>query len=135
MKTFILTAVLLISLFSCSKGVEKPAVSISHYAGQVNNINEVVNKLMSETNVKLMHDMAAGVEETRAISCDQVHNECNAYYEFLNKVVNLTNDGELSPQDQATLEQYRNKLKVELKNSEVHIQKQWKEYINAEKRN
>lgn len=134
MKNLLLTAAMSIVLFSCSKSVEKPAVSISHYANQVNNINEVVNKLMNETNIKLMHDMADGVEETRAIGCDQVHNECNAYYEFLNKVVNVTNDGELSAEDRATLEQYRSKLNTEIKASELQIQKQWKDYINADKR-
>ncbi len=129
--------ILLISLIaiSCSKSVEKPAVSISHYSNQVFQINEVVNKLMNEPDVKVMNYMADGVESTRAIGCDAVGEECDAYYEFLNKVVNVTKDGELTDADRALLVELKTKLNVELKKSEVKIQSQWKEYINADKRN
>lgn len=119
---------------ACTKSVEKPAVSISHYSNQVFQINQVVNKLMNEKDVKTMNFMADGVEATRAIGCDAVGEECNAYYEFLNKVVNVTKDGELSPADRTLLEQYRLKLNTELNKSDLKIQQQWKEYINADKR-
>lgn len=121
-------------LISCTKGVEKPAVTIGQYSKQVVQINEVVNKLMNEPDVKVMNYMADGVEATRAISCDAVGEECNAYYEFLNKVVDVTKDGELSDADRAVLEKMQNRLQQELAKSDVKIQNDWKNYINAEKR-
>ncbi|MBC7712268.1 MAG: hypothetical protein H7177_02955 [Rhizobacter sp.] len=135
MKKLLPLMALMTLLFACAPRVEKPAVSISHYSKQVAQINEVVNKLMNETNIKLMHDMADGVEETRAIGCDAVGEECNAYYGFLSKVVTLTNDGDLSVADRAELEKMKKQLQVELKKSDVQIQKEWKDYINADKRN
>ena len=128
-----LIAILAISIFSfsCTKKVEKPAVTIGHYSKQVVQISEVVNKLMSETDVKVMNFMADGVESTRAIGCDAVGEECNAYYEFINKVVDVTKDGELSEKDRELLLQYRARVFAELKKSDVKIQMQWKEYINA----
>ena len=121
-------------LFSCSKSVEKPALTIGQYAKQVGQINAIVDKLMNEKDVVVMNYMADGVESTRAVGCDAVGEECNAYYEFLNKVVNVTKDSELSEVDRALLVQIRIKLNAELKKSDLKIQQQWKDYINAEKR-
>lgn len=133
MKSLFLLLFLALS-FSCSKSVEKPAVTIGHYSKQVVQINEVVNKLMNEPDVKVMNFMADGVEATRAIGCDAVGEECNAYYEFINKVVDVTKDGELSEKDRELLVQMQNKVRAELQKSDVIIQNQWKGYINAENR-
>lgn len=133
MKSLFLIMVLAFS-FSCTKSVEKPAVTIGHYSKQVVQINEVVNKLMSEPDIKVMNFMADGVEATRAIGCDAVGEECNAYYEFINKVVDVTKDGELSEKDRELLVQMQNKVRLELQKSDVIIQNQWKDYINAENR-
>lgn len=120
-------------LASCTKGIEKPAVTIGHYSKQSTQINEVVNKLMAEQDVKVMNFMADGVEATRAIGCDAVGEECNVYYEFINKVVNLTKDGELSIADREALVKIQNRLQVELQKSELKIQNDWKNYINSER--
>lgn len=124
---------ILVILASCSKGIEKPAITIGKYSKQSFQITEVVNKLMSEPDVKVMNKMADGVEATRAINCDAVGEECNVYYEFLNKVVDLTKDNELSEKDRSQLENLRKKLTIELEKSDLKIQDQWKQYINSEK--
>ena len=130
-QTFFL--LILVILASCSKGIEKPAITIGKYSNQSFQITEVVNKLMSEPDVKVMNKMADGVEATRAINCDAVGEECNVYYEFLNKVVDLTKDNELSEKDRSLLEKLRKKLTIELEKSDLKIQDQWKQYINSEK--
>lgn len=117
--------------FSCAKKIEKPALTIGQYSKQVVQINEVVNKLMAEPDVKVMNFMADGVEATRAIGCDAIAEECNAYYEFINKVVDLTKDGELSPKDREILVGMQKRVQAELKKSDVIIQQQWKSYINS----
>ncbi len=121
-----------IALSSCTKTIEKPAVTIGEYSKQVVQINEVVNKLMNEQDVKVMNYMADGVEATRAIPCDAVGEECNAYYGFLNKVVDLTKDNELSEADRKELVDQHKKLQIELQKSDVKIQQQWKDYINSQ---
>jgi hypothetical protein len=127
----ILVTLIMVFAFSCSKTIEKPAVTIGHYSKQVVQINEVVNKLMNEPDVKVMNFMADGLEATRAIGCDAVGEECNAYYELINKIVDLTKDKELSVPDREILTKMQAKLQVELKKSEVKIQQQWKDYINS----
>ena len=117
--------------FSCAKKIEKPALTIGQYSKQVVQINEVVNKLMAEPDVKVMNFMADGVEATRAIGCDAIAEECNAYYEFINKVVDLTKDGELSAKDREILVGMQKRVQAELKKSDVIIQQQWKDYINS----
>ncbi len=130
-----LLTILVIFLFvSCSKGVEKPAVTIAQHSKQVYQITEVVNKLLSEPNIKTMNLMADGVEATRAINCDSVGEECNAYYEFVNKVVDVTKDGNLTDADRKILLDLQKKLNVEISKSNIKIQNDWKNYINAEKR-
>lgn len=132
MKSVLLLSLTLALVVSCTKTVEKPALTIGQYSKQVVQINEVVNKLMNEQDVKVMNYMADGVEATRAISCDAIGEECNAYYEFLNKVVDVTKDNELSDADRAILVNLQKKLQVELQKSDAKIQQQWKDYINAE---
>ena len=131
MKSSLLILVILIMSFSCTKKIEKPAVTIGHYSKQVVQITEVITKLMNEPDVKVMNYMADGVESTRAIGCDAVGEECNAYYEFINKIVDVTNDGELSAKDREILVGYQSRVFVELKKSDVKIQQQWKDYINS----
>lgn len=126
---FILT---LIFTLSCSPKSPKPIMTLAQYANQVTKIREVVNKLMSETDIVVMNYMADGVESTRAIPCDSVGEECNVYYEFLNKVVDLTKDKELSESDRAILAELQKKVYIELAKSEKIIQAQWKEFINKE---
>ena len=130
----LLTILVFFFMFSCSKGVEKPAVTIAQHSKQVYQITEVVNKLLSEPNVKTMNLMADGVEATRAINCDSVGEECNAYYEFVNKVVDLTRDGNLTDADRKILMGLQKKLNVEISKSDIKLKNDWKTYINAEKR-
>lgn len=131
MKSVLLVLAIFLFSFSCTKKIEKPAVTIGHYSKQVVQIIEVVNKLMNEPDVKVMNYMADGVEATRAIGCDAVGEECNTYYEFINKVVDVTKDGELSEKDRELLLEYRARVFAELKKSDVKIQQQWKDYINS----
>jgi hypothetical protein len=131
MKSVLLVLAISIFSFACTKKIERPAVTIGHYSKQVVQIIEVVNKLMNESDVKVMNYMADGVEATRAIGCDAVGEECNAYYEFINKVVDVTKDGELSEKDRELLLEYRARVFAELKKSDVKIQQQWKDYINS----
>ncbi|AUN99719.1 hypothetical protein DOM21_02195 [Bacteriovorax stolpii] len=132
MKSVLLLSLATLSLYSCTKTPEKPAVTIGQYSKQVVQINEVVNKLMNEPDVKVMNYMADGVEATRAIPCDAVGEECNAYYEFLNKVVDLTKDNELSDADRKELVELQTKLQKELQKSDAKIQQEWKDYINSQ---
>lgn len=132
MKSVLLLSLTLTFFIACTKTVEKPALTIGQYSKQVVQINEVVNKLMNEQDVKVMNYMADGVEATRAISCDAVGEECNVYYEFLNKVVDVTKDNDLTDADRAILVTLQKKLQIELQKSEVKIQQEWKDYINSQ---
>ncbi len=134
MKNVFLIVMIAMLTNSCTKKIEKPTVTIGHYSKQVVQITEVITKLMNEPDVKVMNYMADGVESTRAIGCDAVGEECNAYYEFINKVVDVTNDGELSVADRELLVAFQSRVFDELKKSDVKIQQQWKDYINSSTR-
>lgn len=133
MKKIIFGLLLITVLTSCSnkdEEVEKPNVSIKQFSRQVSDMNRVVQTLMEEPNPKVMHDMAFGVESTRAVLCDPIGEECNLYYELVNKMVFVTNDGVLSEQDRALLTSMDNKLKNEIDKSEKILIKQWKTYLS-----
>lgn len=133
MKSLLVVFLVSALLSSCSKKAEKPPVTIAQYSKQVVQINEVINKLMNEPDIKVMRLMADGVEATRAIGCDAIGEECNAYYEFLNKIVDLTKDNELTPDERVILEKMYKRVQAELEKSDQKIQNDWKNYINAEK--
>lgn len=132
MKYFLLSIFIIITTPSCSKKIEPPPITIARYSKQVVQITEVITKLMNEPDVKIMNFMADGVEATRAIGCDAVGEECNAYYEFINKVVDVTKDGVLSEKERALLTGFQKRVFLELKKSDVKIQMQWKDYINLD---
>lgn len=87
----------------------------------------VITKLFSETNIKIMNVMADGVESTRAIDCTPVGEECNLYYGLINKVVNVTADGELSEQDRQVLKELKIQFDKEVASSEKKLKQQWKD--------
>lgn len=124
------TVVFLTLLVSCKQSAEKPMISIGQYAKQVTEMNTVITKLMQETNPKVMHDMAFGVESTRVVLCDPIGEECNLYYKLINKMVYVTNDGVLSPEDRELLVKMNNELQDEIKRTEAIIIKDWNEYFS-----
>ena len=131
-KLIILTAIIFVT--ACAKKVEKPFLTLGQYADQVTKIKAVMSKLQTEKDVKVMNFMADGVETTRAIPCDAIAEECNAYYEYLNKVVFLTRDGDLTEDDKKIIESYYKRAIIELAKSEKIIQTQWKDYINQQEK-
>ena len=127
-------AIIFVTLYSCSKGVEKPAITIGKFSEQTFQMTEVVNKLMNEPDVKIMNKMADGVEATRAINCDAIGEECNSYYNFLNKVVSFTKDNDLTESERETLGTLKKQLFIDMEKSEAILQTQWKNYINSDNR-
>lgn len=123
----------LIFTAACAKKVEKPFLTLGQYSEQVTKIRAVMAKLQTEKDIKVMNFMADGVETTRAIPCDAIADECNAYYEYLNKVVFLTRDGDLTEDEKKIMDSYYKKAIKELAKSEKIIQEQWKDYINQQK--
>lgn len=73
-----------------------------------------------------MNAMADGVESTRAIECTPVGEECNLYYGLINKVVNVTADGDLSEQDRQVLKELKIQFDREIVSSESKLKQQWK---------
>lgn len=122
----------LILLLGCTRPVEKPEISIGQYAKQVTEMNTVVAKLMNEPNPKVMHDMAFGVESTRIVLCDPIGEECNLYYKLINKMVYVTNDGELSVEDRELLMKMNNELQDEIKRTEAVVIKKWNDYASRD---
>ena len=117
-------------LLGCSPEVSKPKVSISQYAKQVAEMNHVIQKLMNEPDAKVMHDMAFGVESARMVLCDPIGEECNLYYKLINKMINLTNDDELSEADRNLLLKMNNQLQDEIKRTEAIVIKEWHEFVS-----
>lgn len=123
---------LLIFLVGCLPNAHKPKISIAQYAKQVTEMNAVVTKLMNEPNPKVMHDMAFGVESTRAVLCDPVGEECNLYYKLINKMVYVTNDGVLSEEDKVLLTKMNNDLQDEIKRTEAIVIKEWNDFVSKD---
>lgn len=125
-----MTFLFLIFLLGCMPSAVKPKVSIAQYAKQVTEMNTVITKLMNETDPKVLHDMAFGVESTRVVLCDPVGEECNLYYQLINKMVYVTNDGNISEEDRALLTKMNNDLQNEIKRTEAIVIKEWEEYVS-----
>ncbi len=119
-------------IVSCSNKDQKPIVTIQKFSLQKVQMNEVLNKLLNEKDVKIMYFMADGIESTRAVDCSPVGEECNLYYGFINKVVNLTRDNDLSVEDRKILTGLHSDFEKEMKISESKLKLQWKNFINSQ---
>ncbi len=135
LKKILISLMTLTLLLGCVSQDEKPKISISQYAKQVTEMNIVIDKLMNEPNPKTLHDMAFGVESTRVVLCDPIGDECNLYYKLINKMVFVTNDGELSDNDKVLLEKMKNELQSEIKRTEDILIKDWEKFITKNPEN
>lgn len=135
LKKILISLMTLTLLLGCISQDEKPKISISQYAKQVTEMNIVIDKLMNEPNPKTLHDMAFGVESTRVVLCDPIGDECNLYYKLINKMVFVTNDGELSDNDKVLLEKMKNELQSEIKRTEDILIKDWEKFITKNPEN
>ncbi len=126
----IIPGLVLILISACSPKQEKPIVTIQKFSMQKIQMNEVVKKLMAEKNIKTMYAMADGIESTRAVDCSPIGEECNLYYQLINKMVNVTRDGELNPEERNLLIQMKASYDKEIQNSEQKLKSQWKDFFN-----
>lgn len=131
--TLLLISILIINV-GCNKGPERPALTLDQFNHEAFQIMEVANKLLNEEDVATMNKMADGVEATRAITCDAIGEECNVYYQFLNKIVHLTKDGDLTVNERIELAGLRNKLQSEIKKSELKLKNDWALYTQTLKK-
>lgn len=129
MKRIIITLSFVL-LASCSPKQDKPIVTIQKFSMQKIQMNEVLKKLMAEKNIKTMYTMADGIESTRAVDCSPIGEECNLYYQLINKMVNVTRDGELNPEERNLLLEMKTSYDKEILNSEQKLKSQWKEFFN-----
>ncbi len=130
MKRYILNIhyfVFVLILLACTPA-NKPKMAISKFAKQSLEMNLVIQKLMAETDPHKLHQVAEGVESTRVVLCDPIGEECNLYYQLINKMVFVTNDGEISEDDKTLLQSMNNKFQIELKKSEEKLIKEWSEF-------
>lgn len=125
---------LLFTLFytSCSQKLEKPNISVGQYSKQSTVMTGVVQKIMDEPDPKIMHTMARNIEESRAVSCIPVKDECDEYYKLLNEIVKVTHEGKLSIEDRTVVNKMFNDFKNSLVTAEKKVQEDWKNYINSQ---
>lgn len=124
--------ILFISLLSCSRKAEKPKLTLSEYSTQAITSKGIVEKILSESDYKKMHEIALAVESSRAVDCKAVSDECNILGQILNKIVKSTNDGLPGEADNVAIYKLVNQLNDELSIGHEKLAEQWKEYINAQ---
>ncbi|MBC7539990.1 MAG: hypothetical protein H7281_14300 [Bacteriovorax sp.] len=125
-------SILFISLLSCSRKAEKPKLTLSEYSTQAITSKGIVEKILSESDYKKMHEIALAVESSRAVDCKAVSDECNILGQILNKIVKSTNDGLPGEADNVAIYKLVNQLNDELSIGHEKLAEQWKEYINAQ---
>lgn len=131
-KIYVAIIVCLIQFAGCAPKVEKPKITLSSYTTQGLTSKGVIQKIMSETDYKKMHEIALALESSRAVSCISVSEECNLLGMILNKIVSSTQNG--MPSDAESVEIYKmiNQLDTELKIGHEKLANQWAEYIKSQ---
>lgn len=127
----ILSLITLFVFFACNRKPDKPKLTLSEYSRQAVVTKGVVEKLLAETDYKVMHEMALGVESSRAVNCVTVYEECNLYGKILNKIVKSTQKS--LPGAEENVEIYRLVGEMDqayIKGYEV-LAEEWKAYIAA----
>ena len=125
--------ILFLLLTACTKTPEAPIVSIADYSQQAVVMNGVVTKILDEKDPKKMYQMANAIESSRAVACKPVGEECNLYYELINKVVSMTKEGNITDDQRMELFKMKNEFQAEIQRDEIKIREQWKAKISGAK--
>ncbi len=131
-KIYIVSIVCLLQLVGCSGKVERPKITISNYSTQALTTKGVVQKIMSETDYKRMHEIALALESSRAISCVTVSEECNLLGKILNKIVNSTQNSMPNDADSIEIHKMINQLDEEVRIGHEKLAIQWRDYIKSQ---
>ncbi|MBT4760938.1 MAG: hypothetical protein HOO06_04495 [Bdellovibrionaceae bacterium] len=131
-RAYILIFLLIASLVSCTSKKEKPKITVVEYKKQSVILVGVASKLLSERSVDTMHKMAVSIQQSRAIACIQVGEECKVYGQMMSKMIQYTKDNQLTAKEKielrADFKEFVRQLKVE---SEV-LEKQWAEFTKTD---
>lgn len=119
MKLIIMTLVLL-SYISCFKD-ERPKITMAQCKKQTIVMTGILNKILNEPDIQKMHNLARSVEESRAVDCTPVLEECNEYYQLLNKITFVTKNKTLSSENKVLLFKMFNDFKVSLIKAEQKL--------------
>jgi uncharacterized lipoprotein YajG len=125
--------ILFLLLTACTKTPETPIVTIANYSEQVVVMNGVVTKILDEKDPKIMYQMANAIESSRAVACKPVGEECNLYYQIINKVVSMTKEGKITDDQRMELFKMKNEFQEEVRKGELKIRELWKAKISGAK--
>lgn len=118
-------------VISCSKTPEKPKLTIAEYTKQAIVTKGVVEKILTETDYKKMHEIALAVESSRAVNCITVDEECNIFGELLNRIVNSTQNSLPKEEDNKFFYKKLEELDQAIQKGHVTLGEQWRIYIKA----
>jgi hypothetical protein len=125
----ILCCVLFISLLiQCTSKKKKPSLTIKEYKKQSVLLVGSVSKLMSESSIERMHNMTVALQQSRAITCFEVDEECKIYGKIISKMIKFSKDKKLSPQERIELQADFKKMVMALKKSISILEGQWAKY-------
>ena len=78
--------------------------------------------------------MAGEVENSRAVLCSPIGEECNYFYQLLNQMIKVTQNGTISNQDRAELEKLNIQFETELKKAETTLTNEWAKYLGTDEK-
>ncbi len=127
MRAFYAVIILLVSLTlsHCTSKKEKPKMTVEAYKKQSVLLVGTLSKLMSETDIKKMNRMAVALQQSRAVTCFDINNECKFYGKMMSKIIQETKDHKLSTKELMELRSDFKELVAAIKSGVKVLEKQW----------
>lgn len=106
---FLLSAFVLGFTMACTRE-SSPHITEGDFKKNTELMLNVSDKFLNESDIERLHKVAVDLQLSRAIVCQDVGRECTVYLNFINKLIEYTKDGHLSPSEKTFLEKKRQEL-------------------------
>ncbi|MCB0363462.1 MAG: hypothetical protein KDD35_12105 [Bdellovibrionales bacterium] len=121
---FLLSAFVLGFTMACTRE-SSPHITEGDFKKNTELMLNVSDKFLNESDIEKLHKVAVDLQLSRAIVCQDVGSECTVYLDFINKLIEYTKDGHLSPSEKTFLEKKRQELAEAVKKGEEILRKKW----------
>ena len=126
LKVVLSISIVLLSI-SCTKK-NRPGISEDEYLKRSQTMLGVVGKFLSEKDIEKLHKVVIDFQLTRAVTCEDVGNECSLYLELVRKIVRFSEDGQFTEEEKRDLRQGAQALQKAVEKGRDLLREKWAKY-------
>jgi hypothetical protein len=103
-KINLISLFLFLSTVICCESKINNVPTYLKYTEDTNLMLNIIKKFINEPDAKKINKVATAVQQTRIVSCTNYNDECDIYGKLISHLIEYTQDGNLSTEEQKKIE-------------------------------